>query len=254
MNVIVFLGPTLPRDAARSLLEATYLPPASQGDVYRAARTSPFAIGLIDGYFDALPAVWHKEILWAMAQGVHVFGASSMGALRAAELDSYGMIGVGQVYASLRAGELEDDDEVAIVHGDASTGYRGLSEAMVNIRSTLRVARESGAIGQDAHDALVMLAKSTFYPERGYPGLLSAAGQAGISPHELSRLRDFLPSGRVDVKSADARALLSTMSACCARDEKPAPVKYRFASTDRWERLVEWAETQAPLVAEVFET
>ena len=38
-GTVVFLGPTLPSAEARRLLpEATILPPARQGDIYRAAR------------------------------------------------------------------------------------------------------------------------------------------------------------------------------------------------------------------------
>src|SRR5688572_32760283 len=51
--------------------------------------------------------------------GVRVFGAASMGALRAAELQPFGMIGVGQVFQAYRRGHLTDDDEVAVAHGPA---------------------------------------------------------------------------------------------------------------------------------------
>ena len=63
-------------------------------------------IGVIDGYFEVVPTVWHKEILWAMSQGIHVYGAASIGALRAAELAEFGMNGVGQIYQQYRSGEL----------------------------------------------------------------------------------------------------------------------------------------------------
>jgi hypothetical protein len=56
----------------------------AQGDVYRAALRAPRAIGIIDGYFERMPSVWHKEILWAMSRGIHVFGSASMGALELA--------------------------------------------------------------------------------------------------------------------------------------------------------------------------
>src|SRR5690606_31846846 len=98
MTVVVFLGPTLPVDAARAELDAIYLPPAGQGDVYRVAREQPFAIGIVDGVFESVPAVWHKEILWALARGIHVVGGGSMGALRAAELARFGMQGVGRIF------------------------------------------------------------------------------------------------------------------------------------------------------------
>src|SRR5262249_25016326 len=144
MKIIVFLGPTLPVAEARRVLAATYRPPVSQGDVLRASRERPRAIGIVDGYFEHVPAVWHKEVLWALSQGIHVFGAASMGALRAAELSSFGMVGVGRVYEAFERGELEADDEVAIAHAAAEDGYRPLSEAMVNIRATLGAAARGG--------------------------------------------------------------------------------------------------------------
>src|SRR6185295_18286818 len=119
-------------------LAAIYLPPVSQGDVYRLARLGPRAIGIIDGYFDRVPAVWHKEILWALARGIHVFGSASMGALRAAELAAFGMLGVGEIFEAFRDGVLDDDAEVAVAHGQAESGYRATSEAMVNVRATCR--------------------------------------------------------------------------------------------------------------------
>ena len=56
------------------------------------------AIGIVDGYFEGVLSVWHKEILWAMAEGIHVFGSASMGALRAAELHPFGMHGTGRIF------------------------------------------------------------------------------------------------------------------------------------------------------------
>src|SRR5687767_14609932 len=150
MSIIVFTGPTLPADAARRELDAIYLPPVSQGDVYRACAKRPKAIAIIDGYFERVPSVWHKEILWAMSQGIHVYGASSMGALRAAELETFGMIGIGKIFSDYRDGVLEDDDEVAVIHGPEEDGFPAFSEAMVNIRATLNRAVESKVI--DAQD------------------------------------------------------------------------------------------------------
>ena len=101
-DIYVFLGPTLAENDARAELDAVYLPPVSAGDVFRLWRQRPRAIGIVDGYFEHVPAVWHKEIMWIMAHGVHVFGSAGMGALRAAELDSFGMHGVGRVYQAFK--------------------------------------------------------------------------------------------------------------------------------------------------------
>ena len=118
----VFLGPTLAADRARAELDAVCLPPVSEGDIYRLWGRRPRAIGIVDGYFERVPAVWHKEIMWIMERGVHVFGAASMGALRAVELDSFGMRGVGWVYQQFRDGMLDRDDEVAVKHGPPARG------------------------------------------------------------------------------------------------------------------------------------
>src|SRR5262245_52449653 len=123
--MIVFAGPTLsPHEAS----DFEFRPPAAQGDFYRAARERPAAIGLIDGYFDERAAVLHKEILWALSERIPVYGAASMGALRAAELHVFGMRGIGRIFEDYRDGRLVADDAVALEHGPPETGYANLSE------------------------------------------------------------------------------------------------------------------------------
>src|SRR5215204_6859507 len=129
MKGVIFSGPSLPRDLVHEVPGVEWRPPVRQGDVYRAALTRPAIIAIIDGYFEVTPTAWHKEILWAMAQGIHVYGGASIGALRAAELDVFGMKGVGRIYQMYRDGVLQDDDEVAVLHGPAELRYPPLSEA-----------------------------------------------------------------------------------------------------------------------------
>ncbi|WP_375767466.1 TfuA-like protein [Archangium gephyra] len=232
--IYVFVGPTLQEREGRSGLEAVFLPPAAQGDVYRAALERPRAIGLIDGYFDCVPSVWHKEILWAMAEGIPVFGSASMGALRAAELASFGMEGVGAIFEAFQSGELTDDDEVAIAHAPAEDGFRPLSEALVNIRATLAAAGHEGVVDTRVGEALVQLAKRLYYPERSWPVLLGRAVEAGLPSEPLRRLREWLPRGRVDQKRADALAMLHQMREYLAARPGPKQVSYTLAQTDAW--------------------
>ena len=132
----------------------------------------PAVIGLIDGFFEHIASVWHKEILWALGQGIQVFGSASMGALRAAELAPFGMEGVGTVFESYRDGRLEDDDEVAVIHGPAELGHICLSEAMVNMRRTLEEAEAKGIIGRSTCARLEHIAKGLFYADRSYARVL----------------------------------------------------------------------------------
>ncbi|HEY5959320.1 MAG TPA: TfuA-like protein [Polyangiaceae bacterium] len=247
MKVFIFLGPTLSSDDARAELDAIYLPPVAQGDLYRAAKEKPFAIGVVDGYFERIPAVWHKEILWALSQRIHVFGAASMGALRASELAPFGMQGVGEIFRAFHSGELEDDDEVAVAHGDASTGYRAASEAMVNIRATLAKAEQSGVLDHDDRCRLEALAKGMFYPERSFPRLLAEASQQGMPESMLDALRAFLVSGRVDQKRLDALALLHAVRDCCSAAIAPQAPIFSFQHTEAWDQVVDWAEGQPPI-------
>ncbi len=96
-GVVVFLGPSLDVTTAETILPgATFLPPICQGQLLSAVdRHQPGVVGIVDGEFGQSLSVWHKEILHVLGRGVRVFGASSMGALRAAECDVYGMEGVG---------------------------------------------------------------------------------------------------------------------------------------------------------------
>ena len=231
-DVYVFVGPTLAVSQAQEELDAVYLPPASEGDVYRVARRHPRALAIVDGYFEFVPAVWHKEIMWAMAQGIHVFGSASMGALRAAELELFDMRGVGWVYEAFHGGRLERDDEVAIAHLGAEEGYRPVSEALVNVRRTVEVAEHAQVISPDAGRAIIDAAAALFYRDRIWPEILAVAG--GTDRAEIDRFEAWLPSGRVDQKMLDARAMLGEMRTFLSADPPPLRVKWQLADTVVW--------------------
>ena len=240
MNACVFVGPTLPPEDLASFGAEGFSvrPPVALGDVWRAARSRPRAIGIIDGYFDGVPAVWHKEILWAMAQGVHVFGSASMGALRAAELAAFGMIGVGAIFAACRDGALEDDDEVAVLHGPAETGFLALSEPLVNVRATLDRARQESLVDASLADWLLGRARGISYRARTWPLVLEQAGNEGADPARLERLRAWLAHGRVDQKRVDALAMLDAMRAFLSEDPAPKEVDFHFEWTVMWDDAI----------------
>lgn len=241
MTVVIFTGPTLSARDGRAELDAVYLPPASQGDVYRAARDRPDAIGIIDGYFDCVPAVWHKEILWAMYQGIHVYGSGSIGALRAAELATFRMVGIGWVFEAFRDGLLEDDDEVTVAHAAEDLDYRPLSEAMVNIRRTLAAATREGIINESTCNALLTATKARYYPERHYTTLLEHALDLDVPAIEIEHLRAWLPTGRINQKRDDALEMLRAMRKHLQRDRSPKTVAFTFEHTVWWDHATSFA-------------
>lgn len=241
MTQYVFVGPTLPEAEVRAACDAVCLPPAALGDVYRVAQKRPSAIGIIDGYFDGVPSVWHKEILWSMAEGIHVFGSASMGALRAAELHDFGMQGVGQIFEWYRDGTLEDDDEVAVLHGPQETGYVALSEPMVNIRASLNKARDRQIVTSTSHRRLMSLAKGLFYQERSWQAVFDAAEYESIPRSELAELRRWLQDEGIDLKRLDALKMLSAMQDLPAQDLGHRSVPYHFEWTEMWDDAVHFS-------------
>lgn len=199
---VAFLGPSLPASEARGF---TVLPPARQGDVWRALkRLRPRAIALIDGVFESQPSVWQHEILDALDAGVAVFGGASMGALRAAELHGSGMIGVGRIFRWYRDGELVDDADVALLHGDAEHGYLPLTVPHVNVRWAAQEALRAKLLRPSEAQALVERSLATFYQERTWPLLLAALPQ--VAREKWKRWR--VP----DLKADDAREVLRAAS------------------------------------------
>jgi hypothetical protein len=235
MRAIIFAGPSLPPHARPdSRFDIDWRPPVRQGEVYRAALDRPAVIGVVDGYFEVTPTVWHKEILWAMSEGIHVYGAASIGALRAAELDVFGMKGIGRIYEDFRDGVLEDDDEVAVLHGPEELGYPPITEAMVNIRATLDSAIRSGILAPPAATELTAAAKELFYKERTYERALQSATASGVNAAELVGFSGWLPSGRVDQKRCDAQAMLVAVSIHLASRTPSLRVSYELAETAAW--------------------
>lgn len=251
MSIIVFTGPTLSADDAAAILPAEYRPPVSEGDVYRASLEQPKAIGIIDGYFENVPSVWHKEILHAMAQGIHVFGSASMGALRAAELSAFGMVGVGSTFEAFESGLLEDDDEVAVIHGPAELGYPALSEAMVNIRRSLSDAYGEGVISADTRESLEGIGKALDYRKRTLQRVITVGRDISLPEDELCQLESWLPQGRVDQKREDALLMLQTMRERLQPDCAALRAAFHFEHTSLWENATRLAiQPSEPIAAD----
>jgi hypothetical protein len=221
-EIVAFIGPTLDRTEIPDGIRV--LPPVAQGDVGRLvalpAARRPRWIAIVDGVYERVPAVWHKELLWALSQGIWVGGAASMGALRAAELAPYGMVGVGEIYAAARSGDLVDDDEVAVAHLGPEDDHRPVSAAMVDIRATLAAAAAEGVITDETRVRLTAEAKRAHYPDRRWPALTALA----------SELREWLPGRVRGVKADDARALLRLT----LTRPVPRPVDWQLEQTDQW--------------------
>jgi hypothetical protein len=203
---MVFAGPSLPPDERPSGLRFIWRGPARAGDALDLlGEPSVSTVVLIDGLFDSYPAIRHKELLILIGAGMRVIGGASMGALRACELRSFGMEGVGQVFRAYARGQLTGDDEVALLHGPEEAGWNGLTEPLVNVRATLVQAIRRGVIRAEAARRLRSTAAAIHFSERTWDAVLGAfASEPG-----LAAFTSWLPSNRVDVKRQDALLCLN---------------------------------------------
>lgn len=209
VKVIIYTGLSLPFDEARELLdshddvEVIYKRPVKRGDLGHDIKENPDIIGIIDGVFHQNSSVGHKEILNVIDKGVTVVGSSSMGALRASELDTLGMIGIGYVYEQYATGKVASDDDVAVML-DSET-LESLSEPLINMDYVFTNALNENIITQEEKDELIQIAKSTFYPKRTYSQTLNGSS---LDDDKKSELINFIRTSP-DIKKEDAKELIN---------------------------------------------
>jgi len=204
------LGPSLPPEEAKYILssdnkrEVIYAPPIKRGDIPKAVSEGFGIIGIIDGVFFRESAASPREIMEVLKSDVKIYGASSMGALRASELDRYGMIGIGKIYQWYRDGTLNSDDEVALSFD--SEEFIPISEPLVNIRETIKKATNEGIISEHDSEIILKSAKSLYFPERRWDKIIKNSENA--LEKRLLDFSVFVKNNRVDIKKEDAMLLI----------------------------------------------
>ncbi|WP_330453409.1 MULTISPECIES: TfuA-like protein [unclassified Streptomyces] len=224
-RLVVTAGPTISHDEVLELLpQADVRPPVAAGQVLEWGLGPGDVLVVIDGYFLQSRAVRHKELMALLDAGATVIGASSMGALRAAELAAHGMLGVGSVYRAYHRGLIQADDEVTLLHADEDGDHRALGWALVDLRAAARAAAERGVITPDEERHLVEGAASMPFTARRHDAVLAKARELGADP---DRLRDFRLMCRRQprwAKHHDARrALLVARRIASLRTSRSAP-------------------------------
>ncbi|MGW0450680.1 TfuA-like protein [Streptosporangium sandarakinum] len=233
----VYLGPSLPASLARTVLPgALWHPPVRHGDLMACDAGPGDRVAIIDGQFFQSASVRHKEICSLIDRGVQVYGAASMGALRAAELGPFGMNGHGIVHRLYSTGLIDGDDEVALVHADADAGAQPYTVALVSVRVALRRLRRHAVITPVEETRLLRAARNLPFTERTWKHLLlTATGVRGQATDAVRRTTSA-PAATWDVKAQDALGLLHRLARTSPSSPAPrnrAPVTVH---TERWRR------------------
>lgn len=210
---IIFLGPSLRHEKARKIFDADYRAPARKGDFLRLAAdlaAVEMMVGFVDGVFlqDYPPTpieVYHL----ARKNGVLLAGAASLGALRAVELEKFGMVGIGKIFQLYKMGKLYADDEVAVTFASEEGDYQLQSEAMIDIRYNLYLAHKKEVISEKTKSVLVKLAKEIYFPHRKYTYILEEAkNRYPVLESEINSFGSYIRSNRKSLKEIDAIKLV----------------------------------------------
>jgi hypothetical protein len=143
-KTVLFIGTSVLAHEIPGSTEFEIHPPVKRGDLEKLQLSEADSVIIVDGEFGQNLSVSPKEILKLLERNITVYGASSMGALRAVELNMYGMIGSGWVYRAYQSGAVTRDDEVALLYHPAN--YTPLTVPLINIRYWLSKLLEIKAL------------------------------------------------------------------------------------------------------------
>lgn len=234
MRVHVFLGPTLAPDTAHEIaghvgIELEVHPPARCGDLVRLLDSESLPrnslaslVLLVDGVYERVPALWHKEIIAVLAAGGRVIGCSSMGALRAVECAPWGAQPTGLIAEEYSNGVRTSDADVAVAHAGQEDGYRALSVPLVDVDAASDLARERGILDSQQAADLRAKARAMFYARRTWPRMLDT-----LDPRAAHRLHEEIIAlpGRKEQDARDTFAKLDQLlSQPAERQHDPAAV------------------------------
>ena len=212
---IIFVGPSLSLQKARKIFDADYRGPAKKGDLLVLSASSlislknqPNAInfvGLIDGLFlQDYPPTPIEVFQLLSNKNFRVVGGASIGALRAVELEKFGMVGIGKVFELFKNGTTNADDEVAVTFHPGD-GVSIQSEAMIDIRFNLFIAHKKNIITKRTKHIIAQTAKSIYFPYRNYSHVIEETRTKFPElSRELESFSSYLNHHRLSLKEIDA--------------------------------------------------
>ncbi len=204
MKAVVFAGPSLAKKWRVDDDELVFAPPIKRGDLELFQGFDPVII--VDGEFGQNLSVSPKEILGAIRDGRRIIGASSMGALRASELDGFGMVGVGWIYNRFASAAVRYDDDVAL--GYSPEDFTPLTVPLVNVLYSVESAAADGLISKKESQNISKQARGIFYADRDLVSVTKIFESViGIARYE--HLQGRWDGPLYDIKEADAIAAIA---------------------------------------------
>jgi hypothetical protein len=221
MPPVVFLGPSAPASEILSILpDAIIRPPARRGDLYAYRILKHEFLLVIDGVFGNVLSISPREVVDVVRDGAVVVGASSMGALRAADCFPAGAHGVGTIFRLFKDRVISAEDEVAVLFRE-DLPFPPLTEPLINMRIALRRATRKGLLRALEAEKIISAAQSLHFTLRTWPRVYQGA-RCYLSSEMLNFLRE------IDTKRADA--ILAAKQVSKMREAGKAPLRRSSSS------------------------
>ncbi len=170
-----YLGLSLDKESALKILPNAYIaPPIRRGNLVQDIKNGIGVIIIIDGTFHQNLAVAPDEIRDALCCGVKVYGASSMGAMRASELQDFGMIGYGRIFDHIVASTAFRDDFLAQVFSNDDGKITKLSYPYIDFHMNILELERRKLITVRELTKLLAIYANIYYADRCWPALRNA--------------------------------------------------------------------------------
>lgn len=209
----VYAGLSAQRADVHSILPgARFAPPVRRGDILSDIEDGVNSILILDGVFHQALSVSPSEIMDALRRGIRVFGASSMGALRAVELEAYGMVGIGEVFEHIRNADAFRDDFLGQLFVDGFPQIQAASVTYVEFEINLKMLLRRRRISPAEYESLCALYADLHYAERSLPMLLVRIRGECRAPERYVNAATLALSKITRPKCRDARKALRVVS------------------------------------------
>lgn len=184
---------------------ANFSGPIARDNLLRDIDLGYQVVGIIDGLFYQALAVTAGEIMDAIRCGLKVYGSSSMGAMRAVELEPFGMIGCGKIVELIKETPIFRDDYLGQSISTEEFGPKSVS--WVDLHFELKRQIAAGKIKESDAKTLLTLYSEIHFARRNGEELKLALATLGAD-HTWNPRMDKLFQELKSQKHLDAIDLL----------------------------------------------
>ena len=218
MKIKIYSGLSLDEKTVKRFFpDAETCGPIKRSDLIGDIKRQVHVVGIVDGEFLQSRAVSPTDIMDALRCGLKVYGSSSMGAIRAAELDSYGMIGCGKIYEFIKRTPYFKDDHLGLVF---YKGYSAFNYAYLDFVFGLEQLCSDGEISTGDLRTLIRYYKKLHFSERNMHTLKMRISNESSHPANMVKLLDKITKKIKSTKTADGIVLLKKIKNDIRQNQK----------------------------------